>query len=131
MHALSVSILISWKTLTLTMVCFNLPFFYQNNFFCLVFISISKWFDRDNPSGNGDYELLADLLSMYPGEICPNPIGIEAQTISGQPASQTGNIFQVWGLIQETNDLTWSFTIYVKIILCLSEDTIQQLGFLV
>jgi len=56
---------------------------------------ISKWFDRDNPGGNGDYELLADLLSMFPGEICPNPIDIEAQTTSGQPASQTGNVFQV------------------------------------
>ncbi|XP_039507616.1 mucin-5AC isoform X6 [Pimephales promelas] len=57
---------------------------------------ISKWFDRDNPGGNGDYELLADLLSMFPGEICPNPIDIEAQTTSGQPASQTGNVFQVY-----------------------------------
>ncbi|KAK7128955.1 hypothetical protein R3I94_017249 [Phoxinus phoxinus] len=57
---------------------------------------ISKWFDRDDPSGNGDYELLADLLNMYPGEICPNPIGIEAETISGQPASQTGNVFEVY-----------------------------------
>ncbi|XP_051735886.1 uncharacterized protein si:dkey-205h13.2 isoform X4 [Ctenopharyngodon idella] len=57
---------------------------------------ITQWFDRDDPTGNGDYELLADLLSMYPGEICPIPIGIEAQTISGQPASQTGDVFQVY-----------------------------------
>ncbi len=56
---------------------------------------ITKWFDRDDPTGYGDYELLADLLNAYPGEICPNPIAIEAQTISGQSASQTGNIFQV------------------------------------
>ncbi|XP_073678800.1 uncharacterized protein [Garra rufa] len=57
---------------------------------------ITKWFDRDDPSGKGDYELLADLLNAYPGEICPNPIRIEAQTVSGQPASQTGNVFQVY-----------------------------------
>ncbi|XP_042607405.1 uncharacterized protein LOC109055246 isoform X2 [Cyprinus carpio] len=57
---------------------------------------ITKWFDLDDPNGNGDYELLADLLNTYPGEICPNPIAIEAQTTSGQPASQTGNIFQVY-----------------------------------
>uniref|UniRef100_A0A672SWX9 Si:dkey-205h13.2 n=1 Tax=Sinocyclocheilus grahami TaxID=75366 RepID=A0A672SWX9_SINGR len=47
---------------------------------------ITKWFDQ----------LLADLLNTYPGEICPNPITIEAQTVSSQPASQTGNIFQVY-----------------------------------
>lgn len=88
-------ILISLKTLTLTMVCFNLPYFILSKLFWYLSACISKWFDRDDPSGNGDYELLADLLSMYPGEICPTPIAIEAQTISGQPASQTGNIFQV------------------------------------
>ncbi|KTF85091.1 hypothetical protein cypCar_00012331, partial [Cyprinus carpio] len=60
---------------------------------------ITKWFDHDDPSGNGDYELLADLLSTNPGEICPSPIAIEAQTISGQPASQAGNIFQVYNPI--------------------------------
>ncbi|XP_051516030.1 uncharacterized protein si:dkey-205h13.2 [Myxocyprinus asiaticus] len=59
----------------------------------------TQWFDRDNPGGKGDYELLADLLSIYPGLICPNPIGIEAQTISGLPASQTGNTFQVYNAI--------------------------------
>ncbi|KAL1250060.1 hypothetical protein QQF64_021065 [Cirrhinus molitorella] len=57
---------------------------------------ITQWFDHDDPGGNGDYELLADLVSTNPGQICPNPIAIEAQTISGQPASQTGNIFQVY-----------------------------------
>ncbi len=67
-------------------------------FFSSLFVypgCITKWFDRDDPTGYGDYELLADLLNAYPGEICPNPIAIEAQTISGQSASQTGNIFQV------------------------------------
>ncbi|XP_043080249.1 uncharacterized protein si:dkey-205h13.2 [Puntigrus tetrazona] len=57
---------------------------------------ITNWFDHDDPNGNGDSELLADLLNSYPQEICPNPIAIEAQTVSGQSASQTGNIFQVY-----------------------------------
>ncbi|KAI7794184.1 hypothetical protein IRJ41_014825, partial [Triplophysa rosa] len=57
---------------------------------------ITQWFDRDDPSGKGDYEYLSDLLNEYPGLICPNPIGIEVQTISGQPAFQTGNIFQAY-----------------------------------
>lgn len=53
---------------------------------------ITQWFDHDDPNGNGDYELLSDLLNMYPGEICPIPVGIEAQTVSGQSSS---NVFQV------------------------------------
>uniref|UniRef100_A0A8C2IMB6 Si:dkey-205h13.2 n=1 Tax=Cyprinus carpio TaxID=7962 RepID=A0A8C2IMB6_CYPCA len=58
---------------------------------------VTRWFDSDNPNTNGgDSELLTVLLSVYPGYICPNPLGIEAQTISGQPAYQTGNIFQVY-----------------------------------
>lgn len=56
----------------------------------------TQWFNSDDPSGMGDYELLADLLTSNPGYICPNPIGIEAQTISGVSASQTGNVFQVF-----------------------------------
>ncbi|XP_067303554.1 mucin-5AC [Pseudorasbora parva] len=67
-----------------------------NSIYMLWTSCITQWFDRDNPNGLGDYELLADLLSIYPEEICPNPIGIEAQTVSGQPASQTGDIFQVY-----------------------------------
>ncbi|XP_050953208.1 uncharacterized protein LOC127155176 isoform X2 [Labeo rohita] len=58
---------------------------------------VTKWFDSDNPNTNGsDSELLSDLLSMYPGEICTNPIGIEAQTVSGEPAYTTGDVFQVY-----------------------------------
>ncbi|KAA0707142.1 hypothetical protein E1301_Tti002463 [Triplophysa tibetana] len=60
----------------------------------------TKWFNRDDPSGKGDYELLYDLLNEYPGLICPDPIEIEAKTLSGQPASQTGNIFEVYHPLQ-------------------------------
>ncbi|XP_056588810.1 uncharacterized protein si:dkey-205h13.2 [Triplophysa dalaica] len=56
----------------------------------------TEWFDRDDHTGNGDYEYLSDLLNEYPGFVCPTPIGIEVQTISGQPAFQTGNVFQVY-----------------------------------
>uniref|UniRef100_A0A673HU12 Si:dkey-205h13.2 n=1 Tax=Sinocyclocheilus rhinocerous TaxID=307959 RepID=A0A673HU12_9TELE len=58
---------------------------------------VTRWFNSDNPKTNGrDSELLSDLLSMYPGQICTNPIGIEAQTVSGQAAYTTGDIFQVY-----------------------------------
>lgn len=53
----------------------------------------TRWFDHDDPTGNGDYEILSDLLSMYPGEICPQPTAVEVQTISGQPASNTSDTF--------------------------------------
>lgn len=49
----------------------------------------TRWFDHDDPNGNGDYEVLSDLLHIYPREICPRPIAIEVQTISGEPVSNT------------------------------------------
>ncbi|KAJ8258091.1 hypothetical protein GJAV_G00193070 [Gymnothorax javanicus] len=54
----------------------------------------TQWFDRDNPSGTGDYEVLRRLLKEYPGQICLKPIAIEAQTLSGVPASETGEFFR-------------------------------------
>lgn len=53
----------------------------------------TRWFDYDDPTGNGDYEVLSDLLNIYPGEICPQPIAIEVQTVSGEPASNTSDVF--------------------------------------
>uniref|UniRef100_A0A3B4Y8X1 WxxW domain-containing protein n=1 Tax=Seriola lalandi dorsalis TaxID=1841481 RepID=A0A3B4Y8X1_SERLL len=53
----------------------------------------TRWFDHDDPTGNGDYEVLSDLLTMYPREICPQPIAIEVQTVSGEPASSTSDTF--------------------------------------
>nr|XP_033777276.1 cartilage intermediate layer protein 1-like isoform X2 [Geotrypetes seraphini] len=51
--------------------------------FCSV--CTTQWFDRDDPSGYGDYETLSDLRTEYPGQICTNPIGIEVRTIDGSP----------------------------------------------
>lgn len=53
----------------------------------------TRWFDHDNSTGNGDFEILSDLMNIYPGEICPQPIAIEVQTISGEPASYTSDTF--------------------------------------
>uniref|UniRef100_A0A665UZY9 WxxW domain-containing protein n=1 Tax=Echeneis naucrates TaxID=173247 RepID=A0A665UZY9_ECHNA len=53
----------------------------------------TRWFDHDDPTENGDFEVLSDLLSVYPKEICPRPIAIEVQTISGEPASNTSDVF--------------------------------------
>ncbi|XP_035501792.1 uncharacterized protein si:dkey-205h13.2 [Scophthalmus maximus] len=51
----------------------------------------TRWFDHDDPTGNGDYEVLSDLREMYPREMCPRPIAIEVQTVSGEPASNTSD----------------------------------------
>ncbi|KAM8754214.1 mucin-5B [Acanthopagrus schlegelii] len=53
----------------------------------------TRWFDHDDPTRNGDYEVLSDLQKIYPGEICQQPIAIEVQTVSGEPASNTSDTF--------------------------------------
>ncbi|KAF3861168.1 hypothetical protein F7725_001423, partial [Dissostichus mawsoni] len=54
----------------------------------------TRWFDEDDPSERGDFETLIQLKMMFPDEICSEPISIEAKTLSGVPANQTGDLFQ-------------------------------------
>ncbi|XP_051792632.1 uncharacterized protein si:dkey-205h13.2 isoform X1 [Acanthochromis polyacanthus] len=49
------------------------------------------WFDRDNPSGKGDWETLSDLRKENPGMICDKPLNIEAQTLSGLSVGAAGD----------------------------------------
>lgn len=53
----------------------------------------TRWFDHDDPTRNGDYEVLSDLQKIHPGEICQQPIAIEVQTVAGEPASNTSDAF--------------------------------------
>ncbi|XP_070578631.1 uncharacterized protein [Ptychodera flava] len=39
----------------------------------------TNWYDRDNPSGYGDWELLSNLRSEYPNQICSEPSGIQVR----------------------------------------------------
>ena len=50
----------------------------------------TQWFDRDNPSGTGDWETLDALRIENPGEICDNPTQIECQTLDGTDYTETG-----------------------------------------
>ena len=53
-------------------------------FFSLVVTCNGVWtryYDRDNPSGNGDYEILHDLRREHPNQICPNPTAVDARVI--------------------------------------------------
>uniref|UniRef100_A0A8C5G9N4 WxxW domain-containing protein n=1 Tax=Gouania willdenowi TaxID=441366 RepID=A0A8C5G9N4_GOUWI len=56
-----------------------------------VFGCWTDWFDKDNPSGSGDWETLKDLRKENPGKICPQPSHIQAQTLSGQNAPAPGD----------------------------------------
>ncbi|KAL8198536.1 UNVERIFIED_CONTAM: hypothetical protein K2H54_015294 [Gekko kuhli] len=64
--------------------------------FCSAPACRTRWFDRDNPSGVGDFELLSDLRKEYPNEVCPDPLSIEAETLEGTSASQTGQTFKLY-----------------------------------
>ncbi|XP_017326314.1 cartilage intermediate layer protein 1 isoform X2 [Ictalurus punctatus] len=59
----------------------------------------TQWFDRDNPTGNGDYETLNDLRAEYPKKICSKPLTIQAATLTGVPAESIGQVFQVYDTV--------------------------------
>ena len=52
----------------------------------------TKWFDRDDPSGTGDWETLSNLLEEHPGVICAQPLYIES-VIVGSNAPAWGQNF--------------------------------------
>jgi len=52
----------------------------------------TDWFDRDNPSGTGDWETLSNLRKENPGKICPKPLDVEAQTLSGLSVAAAGDL---------------------------------------
>ncbi|XP_075940156.1 uncharacterized protein LOC142941916 [Anarhichas minor] len=56
----------------------------------------TNWYDRDNPSGTGDWERLVYLRRQYPGQICDNPLHIEAVTTdTNTPATLTGDVIYI------------------------------------
>jgi hypothetical protein len=54
----------------------------------------TAWLNRDSPSGNGDYETLADFRAAG-NNICNGaaPIGIECRTLGGVNWSSTGEVY--------------------------------------
>lgn len=60
----------------------------------LLAVCWTKWYDRDDPSGTGDWELLSNLRAENPGEICANPLYIEVvDNATMTPAIATGENF--------------------------------------
>ncbi|XP_034087472.1 uncharacterized protein LOC117556275 [Gymnodraco acuticeps] len=52
----------------------------------------TDWFDRDDPTGTGDWETFSDLYNDNPGKICPEPQGMEATTLSGLSVAAAGEV---------------------------------------
>ncbi|XP_064404368.1 uncharacterized protein LOC135349713 [Halichondria panicea] len=52
----------------------------------------TKWMDRDNPSGKGDYE---NFRHVSKTTVCPEPVGIQCQTTTGAPYKSTGDSLAV------------------------------------
>lgn len=50
----------------------------------------SAWLGRDDPSGEGDFELLADFTPAQLG--CEHPVQIEARTVGGTTAKDTSQV---------------------------------------
>ncbi len=63
--------------------CFSLP--------TAALADWTPWLNRDQPSGKGDYETLADFLEA--GQACTCPLDIECQTADGQDWRETGQVY--------------------------------------
>ncbi|XP_059807591.1 mucin-2-like [Hypanus sabinus] len=55
----------------------------------------TEWFDIDDPSGDGDSEVINLIRIQFPNGICLHPTACEVETTSGVPASQTGENVQL------------------------------------
>lgn len=52
----------------------------------------TEWFDRDDPSGTGDWEVLYNLRIENPGKICPKPQGIQVETTTVLSVAAAGEV---------------------------------------
>uniref|UniRef100_A0A672IKR7 WxxW domain-containing protein n=1 Tax=Salarias fasciatus TaxID=181472 RepID=A0A672IKR7_SALFA len=65
--------------------------------FCDRVCNWTRFFSRDNAFAKGDYELLSDLRVDFPGEICDDPVAIEAVTVDTlTPAIHTGDNIHIY-----------------------------------
>jgi len=60
----------------------------------------TSWFDRANPTGadGSDVELINQLRHERPGELCENPLFMQAQTTDEVPARESGDVFEIFDL---------------------------------
>ncbi|XP_036003224.1 cartilage intermediate layer protein 2-like [Fundulus heteroclitus] len=64
--------------------------------YCADTVCWTRWYDRDDPSGTGDWKTLTALRNQNRGDICKQPLYIEAVTADTlTPAINTGEILCV------------------------------------
>nr|XP_019934148.1 PREDICTED: mucin-5AC-like [Paralichthys olivaceus] len=69
--------------------------------FCILPVCWTKWYDRDNPSGTGDWESLSDLRRQDPKGICDRPLYIDVVTTdTNTPFTSTGQTHYVYSPTQ-------------------------------
>ncbi|XP_071945589.1 cartilage intermediate layer protein 2-like [Antedon mediterranea] len=85
---------------------------YRVRFKCPCYYEWTPWFDRDNPSGTGDWETVTSLYYENPNQMCQNPVDIQCQTIGGSSYTSTGEVVSCsasLGLVCKNADQTdWS-----------------------
>ncbi|XP_066291079.1 cartilage intermediate layer protein 1-like [Branchiostoma lanceolatum] len=96
---------------------------YEVRFCCAPCTRWTSWYDRDNPSGTGDWETLTDLRRENPGQICSAPSAIEARRRGTQtPASQTGEQFSYFdttvGFVCKNSDQTDRYCLDYEVRFC-------------
>uniref|UniRef100_A0A673BV57 WxxW domain-containing protein n=1 Tax=Sphaeramia orbicularis TaxID=375764 RepID=A0A673BV57_9TELE len=65
--------------------------------FCRPKVCWTEWFDRDDPTASGDWELLSDLRKKFPEDICEKPLGIEVVTVDTNiPVASTGQATYIY-----------------------------------
>lgn len=52
----------------------------------------TEWLSRDDQRGSGDWEKVSDLHKAFPQRACSSPLDIQAETVDGVPANQSGDI---------------------------------------
>ena len=56
----------------------------------------TEFFNRDRPSGDGDYETLSDINFQFPGRACSNPTAVDAQLVpSGKDYRSAGQVVRI------------------------------------
>ncbi|XP_076799980.1 uncharacterized protein LOC143445052 isoform X4 [Clavelina lepadiformis] len=63
--------------------------------------SWTRWFNEDDPSGEGDEETVSKIKYRFPDELCDYPTAIQALTVDGVPYAQSGKVL----ILNVTNGL--------------------------
>ena len=56
----------------------------------------TRYYDHDNPGGNGDFERLSDVQRENPNDVCENPVAADARQVGTHVHyTETGQILTI------------------------------------